>query len=226
MKLDREISVELTSDGSNTLYVPSLKEHYHSVNGAIQESKHVFIEAGFLKLQKNNINVLEIGFGTGLNAYLTYLEAKQGDKKIDYIGIELFPLSLEIIRKLNYPIKESSIDKHLYEKMHESEWNQRVYISDFFSLTKLEVDFTQLSLSFKDKFDLVYFDAFAPDKQEEMWSLDIFGFIYNSMEIGGVLTTYCAKGVVRRMLQQVGFFVERIPGPPGKREMLRATRLE
>lgn len=224
MKQNRELSVELTSDGSSTIYVPSMDEHYHSVNGARQESNHVFIESGLLKVEKKTVYVLEIGFGTGLNAYLTYLNAEINAKNINYVGVELYPLEIEIIEKLNYVSIDEDSQKNIYRQMHSSEWEQKVLISGFFSLTKIEANLTELNLPISNQFDLIYFDAFAPDKQPEMWSFDIFQYLYDKLSSGGILTTYCAKGIVRRLLQQVGFTVERLPGPPGKREMLRAIK--
>lgn len=222
--MDKRFLIEDTADGSHTLFVPELNEHYHSVNGAIQESKHVFIDAGLHHLHKDNISILEIGFGTGLNTYLTLLDKVDSSSVIHYSGCELYPLPDDVIRKINYPqILEKNAD--LFYRLHQTEWGCEVEISPHFFLNKIHADFTHLDfLSDKDVFDLVYYDAFAPDKQSDVWSQDIFDYIYKHTSQDGVLVTYCAKGIVRRMLQQSGYSVERLQGPPGKREMLRAIK--
>lgn len=217
------VYLEKTADGSDTLFVPALNEHYHSVNGAIQESNHVFIEAGLKQLSKDNIKILEIGFGTGLNAFLTLLYAGKNNKEIFYTGLELYPLSLDLIQQLNYTQKLDESEKKLFLKMHDVAWGQSEKITNSFQLAKYKRDFSILDIDL-GIFDLIYFDAFAPDKQSEMWTQDIFDYLYQHTSEGGILTTYCAKGIVRRMLQQSGYLVERLPGPPGKREMLRATK--
>jgi len=227
--LNKEVIIERTNDGSVTLYVPYLDEHYHSTNGAVQESQHVYLEAGlkyyintFYKnntLYDNEIHVLEFGFGTGLNAFLTALEAEKQKIKIRYIALEKFPLSEEIIENLNY----FADNEFLFKQIHLSEWGNSVQVSPYFTLHKVNIDFNLFN--FPNCYDVVYFDAFAPDKQPEVWTQDLFDKIFSSMNYGGVLTTYCAKGIVRRMMQQAGFSVERIPGAAGKREMLRACML-
>lgn len=217
------IKLEPTADGSNTLYVPELNEHYHSVKGALTESKHIFIQMGLNYSQAVNLRVLEIGFGTGLNAFLTLLEAEKSQRTIHFTSIERFPLSEEIVRKLAYPETIAPEECEKFYTLHTASWNQEVKISPYFTLHKIEGDFTHFS--FREYYDVVYFDAFAPEKQPEMWSQTLFNNLYNQMNPGGILTTYCAKGVVRRMLQTAGFTVERLPGPPGgKREILRATK--
>jgi len=218
------IRIESTLDGSNTLYVPSLDEHYHSVNGAKQESMHVYINAGLAECKNDSIKVLEIGFGTGLNTYLTLLYAQQFNKRIDYTAIELFPVEYELIAKLNYTQKDKLPERILFEKLHTTSWNQKEEITISFSLLKLKYDLTNINFTFNHKFDVIYFDAFAPDKQPEMWTQDTFDFLYSHTSPDGILTTYCAKGMVRRMLQSSGYIVERLPGPPGKREILRAKK--
>ncbi len=218
--------VELTSDGSCTLFVPALDEHYHSVNGAIQESRHVFFNAGLTHCAKNEINIFEVGFGTGLNALLAQIEAENSKKKIIYTSVEAYPISGEIVEQLNYP-DLLSCNRAVYENLHAAEWNVEVEISEYFSLHKIWIDFSQIGANYilPQKYDLVFFDAFAPDKQPEMWSKLIFEIVYKHLNHKGILCTYCAKGAIRRIMQEVGFRVERLPGPPGKREMLRATKL-
>lgn len=220
---EERVCLEKTADGSDTLFVPALNEHYHSVNGAVQESTHVFIEAGLNRFGKDDISILEIGFGTGLNALLTLLNAREHSKRITYKGLELYPLSIDLIKQLNYTAHLDEEANNLFLKMHSVEWEKPEKITEYFVLTKSKIDFTSLE-SDLGSFDLIYFDAFAPDKQSEMWTQYLFDYLYNHTNVGGILTTYCAKGVVRRMLQQAGYLVERLPGPPGKREMLRATR--
>lgn len=217
------ITLEPTADGSNTLYVPELNEHYHSVKGALTESAHIFIQMGLNHAQAANPRVLEIGFGTGLNAFLTLLEAEKNQRAIHFTSIERFPLSEDIVRKLSYPETIAPEECEKFYALHTAPWNQEVKISPYFTLHKIEGDFTHFS--FSEYYDVVYFDAFAPEKQPEMWSQPLFDNLYRQMNPGGILTTYCAKGVVRRMLQAAGFTVERLPGPPGgKREILRATK--
>lgn len=219
--LKRELQV--TSDGSHTLYMPDMDEHYHSVNGAIQESEHVFIEAGLHRLSKKEIRVLEIGFGTGLNAFLTLLDSMQTDVNITYYSMELYPLDIALVQNLNYGKVLCAGEEALFMALHEAPWNQSASITPNFTLHKMKGDCNQAELP--NEIDLVYFDAFAPDKQPEMWNQELFNKLYFRMNVGGILTTYCAKGAVRRTMKESGFSVERIPGPPGKREMLRATKL-
>ena len=222
--------LKTTEDGSHTFYVPELNEHYHSTHGAIQESKHVFIEAGLKHFSENHpnddIHILEIGFGTGLNTYLTLLESEKKSLKIYYHSLEFYPIELEQINKLNYEdilslnINETS----LFKQLHTSPWEKEISITPNFTLYKQQIDFSNPSEFKPDKFfNLFYFDAFAPEKQAEMWTQEIFDKIKTLSKKGAIITTYCAKGAVRRMLQSAGFIVERLPGPPGKREILRGT---
>lgn len=213
--------IEITADGSATLYVPQLDEHYHSVKGALTESLHIFRDCAFLHHPQSNqpLRVLEIGFGTGLNAVVTAMAANVSHQA-HYISLELFPVEIEIIEKLNYG---EMVDNNLLMALHKAPWETAQPITPFFTLEKRKCDFTQSVLP--NDIDVVYFDAFAPEKQPEMWSEELFARIYASMTHGGILTTYCAKGEIRRRLQRVGFTVERLQGPPGgKREILRATK--
>lgn len=217
--------LEVTADGSHTLFVPALDEHYHSVNGAIQESFHIFIDAGLHHSKKEDISIFEVGFGTGLNAFLTFVDSNQSGKTIHYTTVESYPLSDSIVRELNYTQRYAEEMQEYFYKLHQAEWNKEVRISENFYLTKLQADFTSFDFSLIDNpVDIIYFDAFAPDKQPDMWTQDIFNNLYKITAEDGILVTYCAKGVVRRMMQQGGYKVERLPGPPGKREMLRATK--
>jgi len=210
----------ITKDGSNTIYNHKVDEHYHSINGAVQESEHVFINAGFKKIKKPEFSVLEIGFGTGLNALLSLKESRELKKKIRYTAIELFPLEIEQVQDLNFTdLKWETI---AFNKLHSCVWNTWVDISDQFSILKIKDDIIDVKLL--DRYDLIYFDAFSPSKQPELWSEQIFRKISNACNEEAVFTTYSAKGSVRRMLQKVGFSVQRIPGPTGKREMLRGIK--
>lgn len=214
--------IELTADGSHTLFVPELDEHYHSINGAIQESEHIYINVGLHCCTQKEIYIFEVGFGTGLNAFLTLLDAQNSEKVIHYISIEKYPLSDSITSKLNYGQK----DQDLFNILHQSLWNQEIEITPNFFLTKVEADFTSFDFDrIKYPIDVIYFDAFAPQKQSDMWSLSLFSKLYGISNNDAILVTYCAKGIVRRMLQEVGYTVERLPGPPGKREILRARKL-
>jgi len=216
------MNIQLTADGSHTLYVPELDEHYHSVNGAVQESQHVYIRAGLNTCAKQKINVLEYGFGTGLNAFLSLIEASDKNLQIDYTTLEKYPLPESITNQLNYA-KEFPQKFHIYFKdICNCPWNNLIPITDNFHIKKIQTDFSDFI--FEKSYDVVYYDAFAPDKQKDVWSQEIFNKIFNHLNPEGILTTYCAKGVIRRMLQSAGFYVERIPGPPGKREMLRASK--
>ncbi|MDH6354033.1 tRNA U34 5-methylaminomethyl-2-thiouridine-forming methyltransferase MnmC [Dysgonomonas sp. PH5-45] len=219
--------IESTADGSPTLYIPELDEHYHSVNGAIQESKHVFIDAGLRPIaqKSKNISVLEIGFGTGLNALLTLLEGKKLNLNIHYTTLELYPLPLNLAEQLNYPEVLQTKDENLFINLHQAEWGKVVEITPNFTLHKIETDFSKPNFETgNEAFNLIYLDAFAPNKQNGVWTQTVFNRLFGKTIQGGILTTYCAKGIVRRMMQQAGYTVERLPGPPGKREMLRAFR--
>ena len=212
----------ITSDGSHTLFVPEIDECYHSSHGAIQESRHIFIESGLKHCTKKEIRVLEIGFGTGLNAFLTLIEAEGGSKKIRYTSLEKYPVEVEKAFQLNYSDLIAPEFKEIFEKLHTSLWNEVAQISTFFSLKKVEADFTKYD--FTEKYDVIFFDAFSPEKQPEMWTVEQFEKLYKCCNFEAVLTTYCAKGDVRRAMQQAGFKVERLQGPPGKREILRGIK--
>jgi len=212
-----------TSDGSDTLYSEEMMESYHSLNGAVQESMHVFIEAGFNKLDKPLARIFEVGFGTGLNCLLTWREARRRKINVEYESIEAFPISKEIQDCLNYCEVVTELGPEAFQLLHDSNWNEWQTIEkDLFSLRKIKADFTKYQL--KSRYDLVYYDAFAPNKQPSLWEEEILAKLYSAMNPGGILVTYCAMGEVRRRLQRLGFITERLPGPPGKREMLRAIK--
>ena len=214
----------LTDDGSHTIFLPDLKVTYHSTHGSIQESKHVFIQAGLEHIAlnaKTSIHIFEMGFGTGLNAFLTAKWAEKNRIPIDYTAVELYPLSKEELAALNYA--EILEDEHQYfQKIHAAEWGVSNTISPFFQLSKQLTSL--LDYIPENTFDLLYFDAFAPLIQPELWTTEVFIKLYNLLNQGGVLTTYCSKSEVRRSMVAAGFTVEKIPGPPHKREMVRAVK--
>lgn len=216
-----ETELQITTDGSHTLYVAAIDETYHSTHGAIQESMHIFIDAALKICTKKTIHILEIGFGTGLNALLTAIEAEKSDTNIHYTTLEKFPIPIETALQLNY----SSIlsKKTIFVKLQNSDWEKKIEINSHFYIQKMKCDFTETT--FNNKFDIVYFDAFSPDKQPEMWTEQQFRKIFDACNSDAILTTYCAKGMVRRALLSAGFKVERLPGPPGKREILRARKV-
>ncbi len=217
--------ITTTADGSKTLYVPDLDEHFHSIHGAVQESKHVFIQSGFQHIVSNHVHVFEVGFGTGLNALLTYIEAQKRECVVRYSSIEKFPLTEPEYRNIKYSSFLNLPDNSIFDKMHTAGCNEDIYLSNNFLFNKYIDDIRNFSFEPIQNFDLVYFDAFAPNKQPEMWTEEIFKKIYRNSNPGASLVTYCAKGDVRRMLMSVGYRVERIPGPPRKRHMLRALKI-
>ena len=221
-----KIEIRVTDDESQTLYLEALDEHYHSTFGAIQESEHVFIRSGFDLCKKKGINVLEMGFGTGLNCYLTMINAQFSDTYVAFYAIEKYPLPENIWSQLHFRINSSDDTDNIFSLLHQSPWNCDVKIKSGFLLHKLEADILQLDFIDLPLFDLIYYDAFSPEKQPELWELSVFEKLYSKMNIGAILVTYCAKGYVRRNLQLAGLKVERITGPPGKREMLRAIKIE
>jgi tRNA U34 5-methylaminomethyl-2-thiouridine-forming methyltransferase MnmC len=216
-----------TADGSDTITIPEMNVSYHSKHGAIQESMHVFIEAGFRYWSRLNperqsknqsINIFEMGFGTGLNTFLTAIEAVEKGIKVYYEAVEQFLLSKEEISFLNYP----SILSHdaLFRQIHDSKWNEEITLNDFFSFKKVKENL--INYLTNRPFNVIYYDAFAPIAQPELWTEEVFKKLYSMLTSNGVLVTYCSKGSVRRAMQNAGFTIEKIPGPPGKREMVRA----
>ena len=212
-----------TSDGSKTIHLPEWNEQYHSKHGAIQEALHVFIKNGLDLFQNEKVALLEIGFGTGLNAFITFLEASKRNLEIAYTGVEAYPVALEEIKELNYQeVLNAEIYAEYFDKMHAAAWENSIEISEKFSLLKRKQFFKDINDT--GAYNLIYFDAFGARVQPELWSEDIFAKMYKALKLKGVLVTYSAKGSVRRAMQAVGFEVERLPGPPGKREMLRAIK--
>jgi len=219
-----KIELRLTLDGSHTLYLDEQDEHYHSTFGAIQESAHVFIQEGLSRFHQGELCIFEIGFGTGLNCYLTMLAAQKQDQRIRYCAVEKYPLPDQVYHQLNFGTQMKGGSSELFSALHKASWNQETEICKNFYLNKISCDLLQMRYEPLPDFDLVYFDAFSPVRQPELWEQIVFERLFAKMKNNSILVTYCAKGVVRRTLQAVGFEVERIPGPPGKREMLRANK--
>lgn len=221
MSIDR---IQTTQDGSHTLYSSVSGETYHSTFGAIQESKHIFIEAGLVRVllrKPVSVNVLEIGTGTGLNVLLTLIETNNCDLRVTYDGYEPFPISMDEADALNYTI-ELKADPDEFKLIH-SDHGQAMNIRDNFLFRNIKNKVEQAELP-GEYYDIVYFDAFSPDAQPELWTTNIFFKIFNSLRSDGILTTYSCKGVVKRSMKEAGFEIEKLPGPPGKREFLRATK--
>ncbi len=212
-----------TGDGSHTIFVPELNEHYHSIHGAVQESMHIFINSGFDFCKANPVNIFEAGFGTGLNALLTAMRSINGDRVVNYTSIEKHPLPDYIINSLNHFVFTGKEGKKIFDTIHSTGWNYPQIICDNFILNKIKGDLTSDDIS--GSYDLIYFDAFGPDKQPEMWTLDIFKKISDITVTNGILVTYSAKGEVKRNLKYCGFEVTLLPGPPGKRQIIRAVKI-
>jgi tRNA U34 5-methylaminomethyl-2-thiouridine-forming methyltransferase MnmC len=211
-----------TGDGSHTIYVPELDEHYHSIHGAIQESTHIFIKNGFDVCTADPLNIFEVGFGTGLNAFLTAVRSISVNKEVNYTSVEKYPLDKKIITSLNYTDYTGENAGNIFHQIHSVPWNIKVNICKNFNLMKIETDFTVHPPS--GRYDLIYFDAFGPDKQPEMWTMEIFDRIAAVTNKKGILVTYSAKGEVKRNLKACGFDVTLLPGPPGKRQMISAVK--
>jgi tRNA U34 5-methylaminomethyl-2-thiouridine-forming methyltransferase MnmC len=211
-----------TSDGSHTLYVPELDEHYHSIHGALRESGHVFIDSGYRYSEANPLRIFEAGFGTGLNALLTAIECGNDRRTVFYTSVEKYPLETGLINSINHGTMTGNYGMELYSKIHTAPWNRMTGVSPFFSLEKIEGDLVELDL--RGSYDLIYFDAFGPDKQPDMWSPGVFEKISTITAPGGVFVTYSAKGTVKRNLKACGYCVELLPGPPGKRHIIRAIK--
>jgi tRNA U34 5-methylaminomethyl-2-thiouridine-forming methyltransferase MnmC len=231
LKFNLERKIIITADGSSTIYLPEWDEQYHSKHGAIQEAYHVFIKHGlhyfsgfqFDSEVHREVSILEIGFGTGLNAFITLLESEKLNVCVDYVGVEAYPISNEERVKMNYAT-ELKADKEasFFQKMHQISWEENHKIAPHFSLTKQNKFFS--NIEDQSKFNIIYFDAFGARVQPELWTETIFLKMYEALKPNGILVTYSAKGSVRRAMQAVGFKVEKLPGPPGKREMLRACK--
>lgn len=219
--MDRKIRT--THDGSTTIYDENFGEHFHSIFGAEQESIHVFIKNGFYVFNKKSLNILEMGFGTGLNALLTILACEASNRKVFYHTFDMYPIdNFEIIEQLSFSCLNTDLNKKLFLQIHQAPWNETCKVTKNFSLLKENISF--IDAQFTLNYDLVYYDAFSPEKQPELWNFEIFRKIFDSLHPGGILTTYCAKGEVKRTLNKVGFEVKLLPGPPGKRHMICAIK--
>jgi tRNA U34 5-methylaminomethyl-2-thiouridine-forming methyltransferase MnmC len=219
--MDRQLFI--TEDGSHSIIIPELNVSYHSRHGAIQESTHIFIEAGLRHVAGTlqNISILEVGFGTGLNGLLTLIESKKYDLQILYDVVELYPLDSVQVASLNYLSLLGATDlASEFSHMHACEYGNAVLISKNFQLQKFQADILDVTLS--GQYDVVYFDLFDPSVQPELWSVRVFKKIYDVMKSGAVLVTYCSKGEVRRAMEEAGLQVEKLRGPRGKREIVRA----
>ena len=227
MKPAFERRIVATADGSHTLELVGIDEHYHSTFGAIQESWHVFIQNGLLSLTGKNtvINILEVGFGTGLNALLSLIESQKAQLQVFYHALEPFPLKREEYVALNYAslLSETGLQEG-FQKFHECEWSKEIEFFPGFVFRKEKIGLEAASFA-GHFFDLVYFDAFGPDTQPELWTQPLFEKVSSVMKPGGILTTYCAKGSARRAMRASGLAVEKLPGPPGKREMTKAVKI-
>ncbi|MDR1984888.1 MAG: tRNA (5-methylaminomethyl-2-thiouridine)(34)-methyltransferase MnmD [Prevotellaceae bacterium] len=220
--MKNNISIVKTLDGSQTIKLVDIDEHYHSVNGAIQESQHVFINSGFHYICKNNLSILEIGFGTGLNAMLTFRESEKCGKIVDYTALELYPLDEKILSQLNYA-EILNVDSNKYFlPLHTCQWNKNIELSENFTFKKINIDLNKYADN--KLFDIIYFDAFAPDKQSELWTKTVFEKMFSILNVGGILVTYSSKGEVKRNMRSAGFTVIRLQGAAGKHHMIRAVK--
>lgn len=226
MTNDPTNTLQTTSDGSHTLYSEQYGVTYHSRFGAVTESAHVFIAAGlrFKAVVQRDIRVLEAGFGTGLNAFMTWLEAERRNLQVTYTGLEINPVSAAAAIELNYPALLNVSDRTTdFQHLHHCDWDRSHSLSEHFSFEKRRAPIEQFEEP--EAFDLIYFDAFAPQAQPELWTDDVFARLYRSLRAEGALVTYCAQGEFKRSLKRAGFVVERLQGPPGKREMTRALKI-
>ncbi len=220
--MKREILTTL--DGSTTIHLPDWDESYHSKHGAIQEAYHVFIKSGLSLFEGKSVSILEIGFGTGLNAFITYLESQKVNQTINYVGVEAYPIQIEEALQMNYVSElNASNEKDVFDKMHQISWEEKHTISSNFSLTKRKQFFQDITD--ENAFDLIYFDAFGFRVQPELWSFEIFKKMYAALKPNGVLVTYACRSSIKNAMLECGFKVEKLPGAPGKREMLRAIKI-
>ena len=219
--MKREIII--TSDGSTSIHLPEWEESYHSKHGAIQEAQHVFIKNGLSLCKGQSVSVLEIGFGTGLNAFITFIESQKSNQNIEYVGVEGFPVSAEEVVQMNYvnQLNANQFESE-FKMMHTSDWEKNVTISEHFRLTKRKQLFNEIND--KNQFDIIYFDAFGYRVQPELWSVEIFAKMFEALKEGGILVTYACRGPMKNAMKEAGFQIEKLAGPPGKREMLRGRK--
>lgn len=216
----------ITKDGSTSIYIPEWDETYHSKFGAIQEAKHVFIKNGLALFEDVlEISILEIGFGTGLNALITMLEAEKRQIKVNYVGVEAYPVALDEIVQLNYATQLEVPNRQAdFERLHTLPWEETIEVTPYFTLTKRKQFFSDITD--ENAFDIVYFDAFGYNVQPELWNEAIFEKMYRALKSNGILTTYACRTTIKNAMQAVGFQTMKLPGAPGKREMLRAVKNE
>jgi tRNA U34 5-methylaminomethyl-2-thiouridine-forming methyltransferase MnmC len=221
------MSLFITEDGSHSIFSQQFGVAYHSTHGAIQETKHIFIEAALNHyIQKKSIDkirILDIGFGTGLNVFMTFLESLKLGCEIDLTTIEAYPLSITIAEQLNFPrlLNAPQFDD-IFKLLHTVNWEEKYLLTNNFTFQKRLLDFKKIT--YTDDFDIIYYDAFSPESQPELWESDILQLMFDALKIEGILTTYCAKGSFKRALKSVGFQIENISGPKGKREITRAIK--
>ena len=216
--------VILTSDGSTSIHLPEWGESYHSKHGAIQEAYHVFIKNGLFQQTLPAVSILEIGFGTGLNAFITLIESKKTAQTITYVGVEGFPISVEEISQMNYASQLNAAEyEAFFKKIHDSPWEENQLIEAHFQLTKRNQLFADIVD--ENQFDLIYFDAFGYHVQPELWAVEIFHKMYKALKKNGILVTYACRGSIKRAMLEAGFQIEKLQGPPGKREMLRGFKI-
>lgn len=213
-----------TVDGSKTIFIPEMDEQYHSVNGALTESEYVFVDKGYRYHKTETPCIFEVGFGTGLNALLTALEAKKSKRKTTYITIEKYPVGPKLLKELDYGRLISKEAESVFNSIHAAQWEKEQNITNYFKILKIRSDLIDYIFENSNIFDIIYFDAFGPDKQPNMWQASIFNKIFEASASNSVFVTYSAKGSIRRQLQDCGYIMERLPGPPGKRQMLRGTK--
>jgi tRNA U34 5-methylaminomethyl-2-thiouridine-forming methyltransferase MnmC len=213
----------ITADGSHTIYVPDINEHYHSTHGAVQESNFIFIKTGFDFCKADPVNIFEVGFGTGLNALLTAIKSCQGTRVVYYTSIEKFPVDESIASSLNHHLFAGKAGREISDLIYRAPWDKWVGIHKNFNLLKISGDITDFKIM--GKYNLIYFDAFGPDKQPEIWTPEVFESIAAATEKDGIFVTYSAKGEVKRNLRACGFEVTLLPGPPGKRQITRAVKI-
>ena len=220
--LNTKNKLVLTNDGSHSIFNTEIKECYHSKHGSIVEAEHVFIRHGFSAIKRSKLNILEVGFGTGLNALLTYQKAEQRSTQVNYHTMELYPIKRDTYIQLNFA-SLIGLDKKELLQIHNCSWEKEHEISPYFSLIKNHTSLEEYDTNVK--FDIIYFDAFSPEKQAELWNKRIFQKMHRLLKNNGFLVTYCAKGIVKRTMKSVGFEVIVLDGPPGKRQMTRGNKI-
>ncbi len=220
--MKNDLNIVTTNDGSHSIFSSKFNENYHSKYGSILEAEHVFIKNGLLATKKNNLKILEVGFGSGLNTLLTSKYCLSEKIKTDYHSLEIYPINEDIYNKLNF-YRLVNIKKNDFISLHNSKWNVPFIVNKYFKLTKIHIDLKKFTTN--SRYDIIFFDAFSPEKQPDLWDIEMFNKMFHLLVKNGFLVTYCAKGVVKRTLKSAGFKVLDLDGPPGKRQMIRANKL-